>query len=72
MYVSVTMHKANNIANYWWFLDITKHLEQFFGILRSMRGWDLNFTLLGLSDRMVDATTIGHLYAENGIHYLGN
>jgi hypothetical protein len=30
-----------------------------------MRGWDLNLTLLGLSDRMVDATTIGHLYAEN-------
>lgn len=65
MYVSVTMHKTNNIANYWWFLDITKHLEQFFGILRSMRGGDLNFTLIGLRDRMVDATTIGHIYAEN-------
>lgn len=33
--------------------------------LLSMRGWDLNLTLLGLSDRMVDATTIGHIYAEN-------
>jgi hypothetical protein len=25
----------------------------------------LNFTLLGLRDRMADATTIGHIYAEN-------
>jgi hypothetical protein len=59
------MHKMNNIPDYWWFLDSTKRLEQFFGILRSMIGGDLNFTLLGLRDRMVDATTIGHIYAEN-------
>ncbi len=30
-----------------------------------MRGGDLNFTLLDLRDRTVDATTIGHMYAQN-------
>lgn len=65
MYISVTMHKINNVDHYWWFLDSTKQLEQFFGILQLMRGGDLNFSLLGLRDRMSDATTIGHIYAEN-------
>jgi hypothetical protein len=65
MYISVTMHKMCNVNNYWWFLDSTKRLEQFFGILCSMRGGDLNFALIGLRDRMADATTIGHIYAEN-------
>ncbi len=65
MYISVSMHKVYNVNDYWWFLDSTKRLEQFFGILRSMRGDDLIFSLLGLRDRMADAATVGHIYAEN-------
>jgi hypothetical protein len=47
MFVSVTMHKHHGVTNYHWFLDSSKRLEQYFGILRSMRGGDLNFNVQG-------------------------
>jgi len=64
LYVSVAMHKIHNIHNYWWFLDSSKRLEQFFGILRSMIGGDLNFNVAGLKERMADAAAIARIYAQ--------
>ena len=65
MFVSVTMHKHHGVINYHWFLDSSKRLEQYFGILRSMRGGDLNFNVQGLKERMIDATGIARVYASH-------
>jgi len=59
------MHKYHKVNDYYWFLDSTKRLEQFFGILRSMVRGDLNFSVLGLKNRMGDAATIAQIYAEH-------
>jgi len=65
MFVSVAMHRFHNITNYYWFLDSSKRLEQFFGRLRSIQGGDLNFNVAGLKERTADAAGIARIYAEH-------
>ena len=65
MFCSVAMHKYHKVNDYYWFLDSTKRLKQFFGILRLMVRGDLNFSVLGLKNRVGDAATIAQIYAEH-------
>jgi hypothetical protein len=65
MFISVTLAKANNISDWYWFLDTNKRIEQFFGIVRSLRGGDMNFDVSGLKYRVGDASLIDWIYAQH-------
>ena len=55
MFISVTLAKVNGVKHFYWFLNTNKKIEEFFGILRSMRKGNLNFDCLDLRNRAADA-----------------
>jgi len=52
VFAAVTLLKSIGRDEFYWFLNSTQRLEQLFGIVRSMRGGDLNFDCLGLQERL--------------------
>ena len=64
MYISVTQAKVNGVTDFWWFLNTNKRIEQFFGILRSLRRGNMNFDALDLRNRVADATLVQWIYAQ--------
>jgi hypothetical protein len=65
MYVSLTLAKVNRVSYWYWFLNTNKRIEEFFGILRSLRGGDMNFDAADLKHRVGDASLINWIYARH-------
>ena len=64
-YISVSVHKHYGVNEYWYFLDSTQKLEEFFGIIRCMYGGDTNFDALQLKRRIGDAITIQKILQDH-------
>ena len=64
MYIAVTQAKVNGVSDFWWFLNTNKRIETFFGILRSLRGGDMNFDASDLTGRIGDTTIVSWIYAQ--------
>ena len=64
MFVNVSVAKKHGVKHFWFFLNTNKRLEQLFGILRSLRRSNLNFSCLDLRDRLGDAVLIQWIYSE--------
>ena len=65
MYISVTKAKKSGVTDFYWFLNTSKRIEQFFGIMRSFKGGHVNFDTLDLRNRAADATLCNWVY---GLH----
>ena len=64
MYITVTQAKVNGVEDFYWFLNTNKRIEVFFGILRSLRGGDMNFDAEGLRSRVGDASMVSWIYSQ--------
>ena len=64
-YLSVALAKHHGITDYIFFFDSSQRLEELFGILRSMRGGDMNFDFLGLSQRVGTACSLAQIFANH-------
>ena len=65
MFISVTLAEVNGVTNFYWFLNTNKRIEKYFGILRSLRGGDMNFDTEGLIYRVRDASAVSWIYAKH-------
>eukprot|EP00986_Skeletonema_menzelii_P017389 scaffold19230_cov154-Skeletonema_menzelii.AAC.1 len=64
MYISVTKAKVSDVEDFYWFLNSSKKIEEFFGIMRSFAGGNLNFDCLELRNRAGDAATCNWIYGQ--------
>ena len=64
MFVNVFLAEKHGIEHLYFFLNANKRLEQLFGILRSLRRGDLNFSCLDLRDIIGDAGLTQLIYSE--------
>jgi len=51
MFISVTKAKLSGVEDFYWFLNTSKKIEEFFGIMRSFAGGNPNFDSLELRNR---------------------
>ena len=65
MFISVTKAKKSGVEDFYWFLNTSKKIEEFFGIMRSFAGGNLNFDCLELRNRAGDAATCDWIYGQH-------
>ena len=65
MFISVTKAKLSGVEDFYWFLNTSKKIEEFFGIMRSFAGGNPNFDSLELRNRAGDAATCDWIYGEH-------
>ena len=65
IFISLTQAKVNGVEVFYWFLQSNKRIEEFFGILRSLRRGDLNFDAWDIRNRISDASIVQWIYAQH-------
>ena len=65
MFMSVAMAKSHGIDKFLFFLNTSKPLEQMYGIVCSMKGGNVNFDFLGLTQHVGTAGGLSQVYARH-------
>ena len=64
-YLSIAPAKHHQIDDWIFFFDTSQRLEELYGILRSMRGGDMNFDFQGLSQRIGTACALSQILSRH-------